>query len=83
VFVVTANRVGEEGILYFTGLSTIADPRGDILLQASQDREEVGIVDVDIYDARNKRITERNDIFVDRRPDEYVSLIEKGDVVWK
>lgn len=76
VFVVTANRVGREGHLFFTGLSTIADARGNIVIQASRDHEELGIVDIDISDARDKKITERNDLFLDRRPQEYIFLVE-------
>ncbi len=81
VYVVTANRIGVEGNLTFTGLSTIASPKGDVLVQASQGEEEVGIVDVDVGLARNKWVTSRNDIFADRRPDDYVFLLEgKGEV---
>lgn len=77
VYTITANRIGTEGTLAFTGLSTIANPRGDILIQASQTGEEVGIKDVDLGLARDKMITERNDIFADRRPEEYSLLVEK------
>ncbi len=81
VYVVTANRIGVEGNLAFTGLSTIANPQGNVLVQASQVEEEVGIVDVDVGLARNKWVTSRNDIFADRRPDDYVFLLEgKGEV---
>jgi predicted amidohydrolase len=74
-FVVTANRVGTERDLAFTGLSTIADPKANVLLQASSDSEEVGIVEIDPALARNKQATSRNNIFDDRRPDEYGELL--------
>jgi len=77
VYTITANRIGTEGALTFTGLSIIADPRGDILIQASQTGEEVGFEDVDLGLARDKMITERNDILADRRPEEYSLLVEK------
>jgi len=77
VYVVTANRIGTEGDLTFTGVSTIADPKGDILVQASQTKEKVGIKDVDIASARDKMITQRNDVFRDRRPEEYTLLTKK------
>lgn len=74
VYVVTANRIGSEGELTFTGLSMIADPKGDVLLQASSETEEVGVADLDPHLARDKNVTSRNDIFADRRPDEYSLL---------
>lgn len=75
VYTVTANRIGTERELSFTGLSTIANPTGDILIQASQTEEEVAVTDVDIALARDKMITERNDIFADRRPEQYSSML--------
>jgi predicted amidohydrolase len=77
VFVITANRIGTERDLTFTGLSTIADPKANILIQASPDRDEVGLVDVDIALARNKNTTPRNHVFDDRRPNEYRRLLEE------
>jgi predicted amidohydrolase len=78
VYVITANRIGTEGDLSFTGLSTIANPQGDILVQASQTEEEVGIKDIDISMARDKMITPRNHVLNDRRPKEYSLLTEKN-----
>lgn len=76
VYIVTANRIGAEGDLLFTGLSTIANPRGDVLVQASQKKEEVGTQDIDITMARDKMVTPRNDLLGDRRPKEYTLLTE-------
>ncbi len=78
IFTITANRIGTEGDLSFTGLSTIANPNGDILFQASQTEEETVIKDIDIRLARDKIITKKNDLFSDRRPEEYSLLIEKS-----
>jgi predicted amidohydrolase len=75
VFVVTANRIGTEADLTFTGLSTIAGPRGDVLLQALPEEERAGHVDIDLSLARDKSITRRNDVFGDRRPEEYAFLL--------
>jgi predicted amidohydrolase len=75
IFVVTANRIGQEGDFVFTGLSTIADPKGDVLAQAPEDEVRVSIVDVDIALARDKMITPRNDVLADRRPEEYTDLV--------
>ncbi|MCK4302367.1 MAG: carbon-nitrogen hydrolase [candidate division Zixibacteria bacterium] len=77
VFVITANRVGTEGALTFTGLSTIADPRSDVLVQASATEEAVRTVDIDISLARDKMITPRNHALNDRRPEEYTLLTER------
>jgi predicted amidohydrolase len=76
VFIVTANRIGTEGELTFTGLSTVADPKGELLTQATAEEEVVTIVDADMALARDKKATARNDLFADRRPEEYRRLIE-------
>jgi len=78
IYTITANRIGREGDLSFTGLSTIANPNGDILFQASRTEEASVIKDIDIRYARDKIITKKNDLFSDRRPEEYSLLIEKG-----
>ena len=75
VYVVTANRIGVESNLTFTGLSTIADPGGRILAQGPQAGEEVEFVTADPALARDKMITGRNHVFNDRRPDEYTGLV--------
>jgi predicted amidohydrolase len=74
VFTVTANRVGTEGDLTFTGMSIICDPSGQVLIRASETQETVTVVDIDICAARNKMITPKNHLFDDRRPDLYAPL---------
>jgi predicted amidohydrolase len=76
VYVVTANRIGAEGELSFTGLSTIADPGGHVLVQASATEDEVGLVEVDVALARDKDITSRNNLWADRRPEAYAVLCD-------
>jgi len=78
VYVVTANRIGSEGTLTFTGMSTIADPRGQVLVQAPPENEELRVVEVDLALARDKAITSRNDVLADRRPEEYTLLWKGG-----
>jgi predicted amidohydrolase len=78
VYVITANRIGTEDDLTFTGMSTVANPNGDILAQASPTEEVVSLVEVDVTLARDKKITPRNDLFADRRPDMYRLLLEAG-----
>lgn len=77
LYTVTANRIGTEGDLTFTGLSTIASPRGKVLAQASPTEEEVRLVEADISLARDKHVTARNHLFADRRPEEYLMLVER------
>jgi len=76
-YVVTANRIGAEGDLVFTGASTIANPRGDILAQASQAKEELVVREIDIAVARDKMITPRNHLLADRRPEHYALLSKR------
>jgi len=78
VYVVTANRVGTEGDLTFTGASTIASPQGEVLAQAPPQGEAVVIVEVDIGLARDKQITPRNHLFEDRRIEAYAGLLDAG-----
>ncbi len=81
VFTITCNRTGEENSggrkLSFTGKSQITDPKGNILLRASQDRDEVGYVEIDPLIARDKMFTENNFILDDRRPEFYKRLLTK------
>lgn len=79
IYIITANRIGQEGNLTFTGLSTISNPQGEVILQASQGDPEVGLISIDIEMSRNKYITSRNHLFHDRRPKEY-SLLTAEDI---
>jgi predicted amidohydrolase len=76
IFAITADRVGiEERIpgeeLTFIGQSQVVDPDGKILVRASETKEEVHIVDIDLEKARNKFLNSKNEIFKDRRPEFY------------
>lgn len=75
VFVVTANRIGTEGSLTFTGRSLIVDPRGEILAHAPAAEACVGMVSIDVERARDKTVTSRNHLFKDRRPQDYEELL--------
>jgi predicted amidohydrolase len=78
IYTITANRVGEEKRgeyhLRYTGRSQIVSPRMDILASAPEDQVECKAVEVNINLARNKKVTELNDIFKDRRPKFYKFL---------
>jgi len=81
VFAITANRFGTDkrlhGEISFSGQSQIAGPRGDVIYQAQGDKEELFITEIDPALARNKMVTERNDLLQDRRPEFYDELLKK------
>lgn len=73
VFSITANRIGSEQRgnkerLAFIGNSEVVSPGGKILRRASEDREELVMVDIDPVEARNKSLNSYNDLLRDRRP---------------
>ena len=74
VFSITCNRIGIEERggerLEFTGLSQITDPKGNVLANASKDKEEKQVIKIDPLEAREKRIGQ-NEIFRERRTDLY------------
>lgn len=81
VYAVTANRIGTERELTFTGCSLIASPKGEVLVEAGPSEPAVKVVEIDISAARNKTITARNDRFGDRRPELYRQLcVPKEDL---
>jgi len=80
VFSITANRIGTEDRkdsqpLKFIGQSLIVSPEGEVLAKASDSKEEIIIADIDPSAARDKSLNTYNDIFKDRRPDKYNSLL--------
>ncbi len=75
VFIVTANRIGTEGALTFTGHSLIVDTGGEVLSSAPAAKSHVDIVSIDLERARDKTVTSRNDLFGDRRPQDYGELL--------
>ncbi|NVO01407.1 MAG: carbon-nitrogen hydrolase [Bacteroidetes bacterium] len=76
VFTITANRVGTEGNLSFTGKSLICNPLGEVLAHANEKDETICTAEIDISIVRNKKITPKNHIFKDRRIDEYGELFK-------
>ena len=72
VYTITANRIGEERGLKFIGKSVIASPKAEVLAMGSEDGEEVGVVEVNLELARDKRLNELNEVFKDRRPQYYL-----------
>jgi predicted amidohydrolase len=78
VYAVTANRYGVEqrphGTLSFTGQSQVVAPKGVLLHRSAAQGDELYIAEIDVELARDKRLTEQNDILGDRRPEFYKEL---------
>ena len=75
-FVGAINRVGTEApwnIGEFYGQSYFCDPRGQMLAEASRDKDELIVADLDMDLIREVRNTWQ--FFRDRRPDSYDSLV--------
>ena len=77
VYVAVANRIGHEKVgngdgIEFWGSSFIADPQGVVIAEASADREEILVAEVDLSHLENIR---RNWPFLrDRRIDAYQGI---------
>jgi predicted amidohydrolase len=76
VYAVTCNRIGSEERagkkkLTYIGQSEVVTPSGQVLHRASPDREELGLVDINPHEARQKQITPYNDLLAGRRPQFY------------
>ena len=76
VFTVTANRIGLEERggkppLRFIGMSEVVAPNGQILFRAPESETSLYACDIDIAQARNKRINPYNDLLKDRHPQWY------------
>lgn len=81
VFGLTANRIGREShvpgkpALTFTGGSQIVGPRGEVLAAGPQTGEALVRAEIAPEAARNKRLTARNHLLADRRPEIYGPLL--------
>ncbi|MCS7374465.1 MAG: hypothetical protein NDF56_05765 [archaeon GB-1845-036] len=66
----------EVGVrLKFIDMSLVVSPNMRVLASAGVNEEAVKVVNIDSSLARNKWITDLNNIFNDRRPDLYRDLI--------
>lgn len=70
VFIATANRIGTEKELTFTGQSIVTGTKGEVLAKAGLS-EEILMLEIDPKKAEDKMITPLNDAFKDRRTDIY------------
>jgi beta-ureidopropionase len=76
-FVGAINRVGTEqpwGIGEFYGSSYFCNPRGEIVAQASRDKEELIVADLDLDQIDQVRMTWQ--FYRDRRPETYDELVK-------
>ncbi len=76
-FIGAINRVGTEspwGIGEFYGSSYFCNPRGSIIAQASRDKEELLIADLDLDEIEEVRNTWQ--FYRDRRPETYEELVK-------
>ena len=75
VFIVLANRTGIEvrgGMRNeFTGRSEVVNPKGEVILKVGRQEEGLFLVSINPQEAMDKKVTELNDIFRDRREDQY------------
>jgi predicted amidohydrolase len=71
VYIATANRIGTESDITFSGLSAFTEPSGIISSMASPDKTEIISNEIDMELSGNKMITGRNHVFNDRRPEIY------------
>ena len=75
VFVVSVNRTGYEKEMNFWGGSFIADPYGDLLFQASHDKEEVHVEEMDLGKIDEVRV--HWPFLRDRRIDSYGPILNR------
>jgi beta-ureidopropionase len=77
-FVGAINRVGHEqpwDIGEFYGKSYFCNPRGKIIAQASRDKDELVIADLNLDEIREVRNTWQ--FYRDRRPETYIELVDE------
>jgi predicted amidohydrolase len=74
IFTATANRIGIERGVEFSGNSQITNTIGTRLTTLSGDDVGISFVDINPEEADNKMITKRNHVLTDRRPELYTQI---------
>ena len=74
VYTATANRIGTERGIEFSGSSQITNTTGTRVATLSGEEVGIAFVDIDPQEADNKMITKRNHVILDRRPEVYWRL---------
>ncbi|MFQ5711455.1 MAG: carbon-nitrogen hydrolase family protein [Candidatus Geothermarchaeales archaeon] len=77
VWIIASDNIGVDLPFKYPGTSFIMSPRGEILAKAGEDEEEIIYADIDPGEARDKRISPRNNIFKDRRVETY-GVLKRG-----
>ncbi|MEW6131522.1 MAG: carbon-nitrogen hydrolase family protein [Acidobacteriota bacterium] len=77
--VAAVNRIGTERGWRFIGQSKIVDCMGDVICEASEDREEILYAEIDIQESNNNKIVNVKgsyelDRLADRRPEFYSGI---------
>jgi predicted amidohydrolase len=83
IFLVAANRVGEERGTQYLGRSLITSPEGEILVEGSSKEEELLLAELDLPRSDVKRLVfipgeYELDLAGDRRPDLYAKLHQQS-----
>jgi predicted amidohydrolase len=83
--VAAVNRVGTERGWRFIGQSKIVDCMGDVIVEASEDREELLLAELDLEESNRNKIVNvagsyEIDRLADRRPEFYSTVAEKTEV---
>lgn len=74
IFIAAANRVGKEGEMEFWGNSFIADPFGEIVAKASNQKEEALVAEIGL--SKVKASQEGWGFLKNRQPESYSKLVE-------
>jgi len=74
VFVVASNKVGTEGVRKHLGRSMVVDPKGAIVAEASNSKEELLVHEIDLAEVSAMR--KKFPWWRDRRPDLYGPITE-------
>ncbi|MFC1514132.1 carbon-nitrogen hydrolase family protein [candidate division KSB1 bacterium] len=74
VFIAVANHVGVDDNIHFFGRSFVTNPQGDVLAMASDDKEELLVVEIDTDEIEKTR--RLLPFLRDRRPETYTDLID-------
>jgi len=84
LYLIAANRIGEERGTRYLGRSVIVGINGEILAEGTEDKEEILLAEINPgLSINKKRIISLGeyelDLFSDRRPDLYSNLCEKTE----
>jgi len=77
VWIVAANKIGDDPPYSYYGHSFIVDPDGNFIVEGGEDKDDIICADIAPAKARDKKVNANNDIFKDRRPETY-ALLEHG-----